>query len=232
MPCWLLAMALVGCGRVGFDPIGDEDGGDPPRWALIQTAGSRSSNVPLAPLGAHHLVVVAVQLSSDGRVTSILDSSACNAYVEVPAARAVDRPLGDAVQIFYAKNSCSGADDLGVAATAAVFATVVWEVSGIRTDDPVDTAAVLNDQPASTAPIGPTITTSTAGEFVVSAAMVENLAATIHAGNEFTNDQITNGNGWAHLTDPMAAAGDHRAQWDQPSAGSYCASAAAFQVGP
>ena len=230
MPRWLLAMALVGCGRIGFDPTGD--GGGPGRWALIQTAGSRSSNVSLLPLGAHHLVVVAVQLSSDGRVTAILDTSACNAYVEIPAAHAVDRPLGDAVQIFFAKNSCPGADDLGVSATTAIFATVVWEVSGIRTDDPVDTAVVLNDRPASTAPIGPTITTSTAGEFVVSAAMVENLAATIHAGNEFTNDQITNGNGWAHLTDPMAAAGDHRAQWDQPDAGTYCASAAAFRVGP
>lgn len=230
MPRWLLAMALVGCGRIGFDPIGD--GGDPRRWALIQTAGSRSSNVSLAPLGAHHLVVVAVQLASNGQVTSILDSSVCNAYVEIPAAHAVNRPLGDALEIFYAKNSCSGADDLGVSATTGVFATVVWEVAGIRTDDPLDTAVVLNDQPASTAPIGPTITTSAAGEFVVSAAMVENLAATIHTGNEFTNDQITNGNGWAHLTDSMAAAGDHRAQWDQPDAGAYCASAAAFRAGP
>lgn len=223
-------MALVGCGRIGFDPTGDA--GAPGRWALIQTAGSRSSNVGLAPLGAHHLVVVAVQLFSDGRVTAILDSSACNTYVEIPAAHAVNRSLGDGLQIFYAKNSCPGADDLGVAATTAVFATVVWEVAGIRTDTPVDTAAVLNDRPASTAPIGPTITTSAAGEFVVSAAMVENLAATIHAGNEFTNDQITNGNGWAHLTDPMAEAGDHQAQWDQLVPGAYCASAAAFRVGP
>jgi hypothetical protein len=225
-------MALVGCGRIGFDPIGDGDGEGLGRWTLIQTAGSRSSNVSVEPLGAHHLVVVAVQLSSDGLVTAIIDSSACNAYIDIPAAHAIDRRLGDALQIFYVKDSCAQADAIGVAATTGVFATVVWEVSGIRTDDPLDTAAVLNDQPESTAPLGPAITTRTPGEFVVSAAMVENLAPSIHAGNEFTNDQITNGNGWAHLSDPMAAAGDHQAQWDQPDAGAYCASAVAFRVGP
>lgn len=61
-------MALVGCGRIGFDPTGDGDGQGLGRWALIQTSGSRSSNVSVEPLGAHHLVVVAVQLSSDGQV--------------------------------------------------------------------------------------------------------------------------------------------------------------------
>jgi len=90
----------------------------------------------------------------------------------------------------------------------------------------------LNDQPATTAPVGPMIMTSTAGEFVVSVAIVENAARRIHAGDEFTNDQTTNGNGWAHLTDPMAAAGTYQAQWDQPQSGVYCAAAAAFAVGP
>jgi hypothetical protein len=225
-------MALVGCGRIGFDPVGDGDSGGLGRWALIQTSGSRSSSVGVKPLGAHHLVVVAVQLFSDGLVTAIIDSSACNAYIAIPAAHAIDRTLGDSLQIFYAKDSCPEADAISIAATTAVAATVVWEVSGIRTDDPLDTAAVRNDQPASTAPLGPAITTSTPGEFVVSAAIVENLAASIHAGNEFTNDQMTNGNGWAHLTAPMAAAGDYQAQWDQPRAGAYCAAVAAFRVAP
>jgi hypothetical protein len=52
-------MALVGCGRIGFDPVGDGDSGALGRWALIQTAGVTSSNVRVAPLGAHHLVAVA-----------------------------------------------------------------------------------------------------------------------------------------------------------------------------
>lgn len=229
---WLLAMALVGCGRIGFEPVGDGDGGGPGRWALIQTVGARSSSLSMAPLGAHHLVVVAVQLSGDGLVSAVIDNSGCNVYVAIPASYATDRALGDAMQIFYAKDSCPEASGIAVAATTSVFATVVWEVSGIRTDAPLDTAAVLDDQAASTAPLGPRITTRTAGEFVVSAAMVENLAASIHAGNGFTNDQITNGNGWAHLTDPMAAAGSYQAQWDQPQSGAYCAATASFLVGP
>src|SRR5262245_54147639 len=118
-------MALVGCGRIGFDPIGDGDGDGLGRWVLIQTSGSRSSNVGVKPLGAHHLVVVAVQLSSDGLVTAIIDSSACNAYIEIPAAHAIDRTLGDALEIFYAKDSCPEADAIGVAATTGVAATVV-----------------------------------------------------------------------------------------------------------
>jgi len=36
----------------------------------------------------------------------------------------------------------------------------------------------------------------------------------------------------AHLTDPRAPAGTYQAQWDQPRSGAYCASAAAFKVGP
>jgi hypothetical protein len=225
-------MALVGCGRIGFDPGGDRDGGAPQRWALIQTSGSTSSNVSVAPLGAHHLVVVAVQISGGGLVTAIIDSGACNVYVAIPASYATDRTLGDGLQIFYAKDSCPEANAIGVATTTGVAAIVVWEVAGIRTDFPLDTAAVSSDQPASIAPLGPVITTSAAGEFVVSAAMVENIADRIHAGDEFTNDQTINGNGWAHLTDPMAAAGSYQAQWDQPQSGSYCAAAAAFRAGP
>ena len=54
----------------------------------------------------------------------------------------------------------------------------------------------------------------------------------IHPNNEFTNDKNTQGNGWAHLTDNAAPAGSHVAVWDQPSGGTYCATTAAFVVGP
>lgn len=231
-------MALVGCGHIGFDPIADRDGGPqgdapaPSPWALIQTSGARSATVTVKPLGAHHLVVVAIQISGGGLVTAITDSSNRNSYIAIPGAHAVENTLGDDLQIFYARDSFPGGDAVGIAATMQVHAAVVWEVSGIRTDEPLDTAAVLNSQPESTAPLGPAITTRASGEFVVTAAMVENVATRIHAGDEFTNDQTTNGNGWAHLTDPMAAAGTYQAQWDQPASGLSCAAAAAFQVGP
>jgi hypothetical protein len=105
-------------------------------------------------------------------------------------------------------------------------------VSGIKTTDPLDIAAASNDQPASATPRGPRITTSVAGEFVVAAALADAEITGIHAGNEFTKDSLAQGNGWAHLTDSNAPAGVHQVQWDQTPAGVFCASAAAFLVGP
>lgn len=165
-------------------------------------------------------------------MTAITDSSGCNSYVAIPIARATSAALNVNLQLFYAKNSCAQADAVGIAATTAVFAAAVWEVAGIRTDQPVDAAAVLNDQAASSTPVGPSITTSAAGEFVVAVALVNNMITGIHGGNEFTNDHGNFGNGWAHLTDSLAAAGVHQARWDQSQVGTYCASAAAFQTGP
>jgi hypothetical protein len=227
-------MALVGCGHIGFDPMAAEDGGTsgPSRWGLVQTAGAKSATVTVDPLGAHHLVVVAIQIAGGEQITAIADGSNCNAYTAIPEAHAVSRTLGDDLQVFYAKDSCPAGGPIRITASSNVHAAVVWEVSGIRTDDPLDTAAVVNDGPESAAPLGPAITTRAPGEFVVSAVVVENLAARIHAGNEFTNDQTTNGNGWAHLADPAAAAGTYQAQWDQSDDGAYYAAAAAFHVGP
>lgn len=235
---WLLAIALVGCGHIGFEPVAGGDAGapgdatGPQGWDLVQTAGSENSAVTVKRLGAHHLVVVAVEVDGNGLVTAITDSSNCNAYVAIPTAHATCAACQINLQIFYARDSCPDADQISVATTTSADSVVVWEVSGIRTDVPVDTVAVLNDQLASTTPLGPKITTSAAGEFVVAVAIVDNSVTRIHAGNEFTNDQTSDDNGWAHLTDPQAPAGTYQAQWDQPRSGAYCASAAAFKVGP
>jgi len=184
----------------------------------------------MAPSGSHHLIVVAAQLGAAGSVTSITDDA--NTYVAIPRARATNTSLNDALELWYATDSRPGASMIRIAATTSVPAAVAWEVSGIRTVDPLDTATTLDTQPATTAPQGPPITTRAAGEFVVSAAIVANGITGTEAGNEFTNDHRTRGNGWAHLTDPMAPAGSHQARWTQPTSGSYCANAAAFQVGP
>jgi hypothetical protein len=233
---WAAMIALAGCGRIGFESAGDrnDDAGPPdtgaPTWALVQTHGSESSALVMDQLGAHHLIIVAAQLNAMDLITQVTDSRNCNTYTEIAAAKAVYTSV--AVKIFYAQNSCPGADAISLMSTTKVAALVMWEVSGIRTDDPLDTASALSAQAASAFPVGPMITTSTDGEFVVSVAMVDNTISGIHPGNEFTNDQRTNGNAWAHLTDPRAQAGSHQAQWDQPNPGAYCASAAAFRVGP
>lgn len=236
----LLVMFLVGCGRIAFAPTANDasyaSGLDAPvalTWGLVQTTASTSPTLPIAPSGSHHLIVVAVQLSSGGSVASISDdANNGNAYAAIPAARATNPNPPDALELWYAKDSNPGATTISIAATTPVIAAVAWEVSGIRTTDPVDTASTLDAQPATTTPLGPPITTRGPGEFVVSVAIVANGVPGTSAGNEFTNDYRTKGNGWAHLTDPMAAAGSHQAQWDQTLSGTYCASAAAFQVGP
>jgi hypothetical protein len=165
-----------------------------------------------------------------GVITGLTDDSACNTYIPIAPAASSDVNQS-ALQLFYAKNTCPGARKIDIITTSSVGA-VAWEVSGIRTDDPFDTALGLSNQLSTPTPAGPRIITSTAGEFVVSVAIVESTITGIVAGNEFTNDHIVNGDAWAHLGDPMAPAGPHQAHWNQLVSGTYCASAAAFKVGP
>jgi hypothetical protein len=153
--------------------------------------------------------------------------------------RSISQEMGVALELYYAASSCAGGSTIEISASipggpfpVLISSAVVWEVSGIKTEDPLDIAAALNDQPMSTTPRGPRITTTAPGEFVVAAALADAEITGIHAGNEFTKDSLVNGNGWAHLTDSNAPAGVHQAQWDQTPSGVFCASAAAFQVGP
>jgi hypothetical protein len=247
----ILVLVAVGCGKVASSSDGgivdsapdssvvdaSVDAAPVGPWTLIQTvtsgnAGTGSLTMPVPALGAKHLVVVAAQIENRGLVSTIADSSGCNTYVAVAMASATSVPLNVSLQLWYAKNTCAGATSISIAATEMVTAASIWEVAGIRTDNPLDTATVLNDQPASGTTVGPMITTSAVGEFVVSVALAQNAITNIHAGNEFVNDHITRGNGWGHLNDPHAAAGVHQAQWDQSPPGVACASAAAFRVGP
>lgn len=244
-------MVAVGCGKVGSTPDGGvADSGVADSvvdsiidsipvgpWTLVQTAtsgnaGTGSLTMPVAALGAGHLMVVAAQIENRGLVSAIADSSGCNTYAAISMASATSVPLNVSLQLWYAKNTCASATSISIAATEMVSAAAVWEVAGIRTDSPLDTATVLTDQASSATTVGPMIATSAAGEFVVSVALAEHAITGIHAGNEFVNDHITRGNGWGHLADPNAAAGVHQAQWDQSPAGLACASAAAFLVGP
>jgi hypothetical protein len=207
-----------------------------PTWTLVQSGGAQDDNPALvlpAPTGSGDLIVVAVQTNPGGVVTSVTDdaSGSGNTYAAIPSSHATDTADSLAVELWVAAPSRPGAMTLTITASD-YHAAVAWEVAGLRATAALDTVATLDDQTASTLPSGPLITTATADEFVLSAAIVSNNIPGIRAGNEFTNDQGTEGNGWAHLTNPRAAAGTHEAQWRQNPAGGYCAVAAAFFTAP
>jgi hypothetical protein len=232
----VVVVMVVGCGRINFLRIGNTDpdaeaaDSAATRWSLVQNAATTSGALAIASSGPGHLIVVAVHSANTGSVTSITDNGG-NSYVAVPA-RATSPNPPDAVEIWYARDSIAGATTITLATTTSVVGAVAWETSGIRTDSPLDTTATLDAQAATTNPVGPSITTAEPGEFMISVAIVANGISGTHAGGEFTNDQRTQGNGWAHLTAPAAPAGEHHAEWDQGNAGTYCANAAAFRAGP
>ena len=236
----VIALFLAGCGRIGFAPVdarsdaaSGSDAVAAVPWALVEDSAATSGTVALPSVGAGHLLVVGVHVGNGGSVSALTDDAG-NTYASVPAARAANLSVvgSDTLELWYASGSRPGPTTITVTATDTVISTIAWEVSGIRTASPLDTAVAINAQPATTTPMGPPITTVSAGEFVISIAIVQNGISGTAPGNEFTNDFRTRGNGWAHLTDPAAPAGVHQAVWDQGTAGSYCANAAAFFAGP
>ena len=207
-----------------------------PPWELVQTVSVSNdrldATIHVNPLGAGHLVVVALNIDEAGTVNTIADSGASNQYRLIGAGSVQSTMVDASLWLYYAENSRPGADEIFIAATHAISGVVVWEVAGIRTDRSLDAAATLNDPPRSKEPFGPQITTSTPGDFVVSVALANGTITGMHPGNEFTFDDDGQGNGWSHLTDSRSPAGLHQAQWDQLSATETCSGAAAFQIGP
>lgn len=233
----LLVTLVLGCGRIGFEP--SRDGAvvaDVAPWRLIQSADvegdARTATVRVQPIGADNLVVVAVAIDAgNGIVNAVTDSSGCNAYVPIANALAHGADLGETLALFYAVKSCPGAVSITATGNADLRAVAVWEVAGIDTTDPLDVAGALDQQPRSSRVLGPMLTTSAPGDFVVAAVIAEFFITNIHAGDEFVNDLDADGNGWAHLVDARSPAGGYQAEWDELPAGLYCASAAAFRAG-
>ena len=187
----------------------------------------------LGSTGAGHLIVVAVQTDAASTVASVTDDAAggSNGYVAVPGSRATNGAPSEGIELWYAEGARAGATT--VTATGGTGMSIVaWEFSGIATTNALDVGAALDNGVSSMTPVGPMLTTRQAGEVVVSAIVLPGQIGSIRLGNEFTNDLVTNDNGWAHLTSTAAPAGAHQAQWSANTAGAYCAAAAAFVTGP
>lgn len=230
----LALIALPCCGRIGFDTSSDATGDantTPP--ALVQSgatnAGGGSISLTLAmPTHAGDLLIVMTDTSgsASARIASLTDNAG-NAYVSANAA-SVWAGAPAVMEIWYAPNSTANATTL-TATGGGTGARDMWflEVSGMDAVAPLDVVAITNDAPSSTLVAAPPVSPTTTRAVVVSAAVVTLMVTQIHPGNPFVSMQSENGNGAAY--ELVMGSGSFAAQWDNPTAGSYCASTAAFK---
>lgn len=134
--------------------------------------------------------------------------------IPVPAPRivyAVLTSLTQSIAIFAARvgMGINDASYLGGIGTSIVSG--VWEVAGI---DGVDKSAGLSDQIGGSVELGAPVTTTRQGDFVVSVDDPFTNVTGIHSGNNFTDDSLLGGTGWAHLNDKNTPPGTYQAQWD------------------
>ena len=190
--------------------------------------GSFPATCTIPATGAGHLLVVGWTGASQPSILKSISDNVGNSYAEAKGTRAANWHAAVSVNIWYAANSKAGATSLTLTPTSsgAQGAAVIWEFSGVSTTSPLAQAAALSNQPTTTAPAGPSITTDSAGEMIISIAAGSKSITGIYSGNSFTEDSLVRSNGWAHLI--ASSTGAYNAQWDESPSGAYCASAAAF----
>lgn len=182
----------------------------------------------ISSTNAHSLLVVGwSSITSTATVTGITDNKG-DSFVEAGSARAVDGS-NSMIDIWYAKDVAAGVMSITItpSPSGADGGAVIWEVANIDTVSPLDKTGVLNSGGPSATPSGPTLTTTFANEFVVSAISPQNTVSGITSGNAFTNDSTVYYNGWAHLI--TTTTGTFNAQWNVSSSGTYASSAVAFK---
>jgi hypothetical protein len=204
-------------------------------WHLVQSAGSAISSsvgasltTSIAPTSASDLIVVGVQFTPGATVMSVTDNG-MSEYGAVTGTLATVGTGDGGIEIWYTQSVGSGVTSVTATTTSGAYAVAVWEIATAQPAT-VDVAAELSAQASSLHPASPMLTTANAGELVIAIGISEGVVSGIHAGNEFTNDQLLKGNGWAHITSTTSPAGAHRAVWDS-TAGTFCSDAVAFHVG-
>jgi hypothetical protein len=200
-----------------------------PSWAIVHKTSKAGAitSLTIPATGTGNLIAVALMFNGMTSVASVSDNAG-NTYVSAGARAATG---SNSVEIWYAQKSVAGATVITPTFVSAPTAEEIttWEVSGVLSMPPdaknIATGTVtLNNTP------GPAVTTTQAGDFVISVLFAINTNFTaISTGNEFTNDFKTFGNGWAHITSNSSSAGTHQASWFTASpTGTYCASTVAF----
>lgn len=203
------------------------------QMSLVHVTTCGAAGLPATPCtipatAAGNLIVVAWS-AAFGNIptTTSMTDNAGNSYLQAGNARAVDAGAGQMVDIWYVKNSRSGATGVTITPSSPVTgAATVWEFSGADLADPLYQTLALNSQPGTTTPSSGAIAASSGGAIV--SVMVPGGSMTgLQAGNGFVSDSLIFGVGWAHMMVP--AAGTYGAQWST-SNGTYAASTVAFKA--
>jgi hypothetical protein len=200
-----------------------------PTWAIVRktTKAGAITSITIPATGSGHLIAVALMFNGTTSVASVSDNAG-DTYASA-GARAASGAAS--VEIWYALNSVAGATVVTptfVGAPTSVEISV-WEVSGVLSLPPDSTNTATGLVTSNNTP-GAAVTTTQAGDFVISLLLGINASfTTISTGNEFTNDFRIFGNGWAHITSNSSSAGTHQASWftSTPNGG-YCSSTVAF----
>ena len=202
----------------------------PPAWSIVNKAsifGNPITSLTVPATGSGNLLAVAVMFNGNTSISSISDNAG-NTYVSA-GARATKS--GNSSEIWYAASSKSGATVITphFAGSPTHVEITSWEVSGLATSGP-DAANATTGNITANNTAGASVTTSQAGDFVVSVMFAGSANLTsMTSGNEFTDDFKTNGNGWARITSNSASAGAHQASWYTANpTGVYCSSSVAF----
>jgi len=208
-----------------------------PAWAQITlvhvtpcgaaTFPATSCTIPAT--GTGNLLVVAWSAAfGNTPTTASITDNAGNSYAQAGNSRALDTAAGQMIDIWYAKNSHSGATSVTITPSASVTgAATIWEFSGADPTAPLDQTSVLNSQAATATPSGAPVNTTSPGEAILSVMVPAGSIVGLQTGNAFVSDSINFGEGWAHLMAPLA--GTYTALWNT-SVGTYASSTVSFKA--
>lgn len=213
----------------------------PSAWAqisLVHVTTCGAGNFPgttctIPATGSGNLIVVGWDGTSGGnsgtKINSVTDNAG-NTYVEAGVARSVDANLDQWMDIWYAKNSKSGATSIVITPSASVTnsGAVIWEFSGIDGTSPLDQTGTLNSQASTLKPSGAPVTIAAANEAVISVAGVGTYVTGLVSGSPFVTDSTLFANGWAHYV--TSSMGTYSAQWNQSPAGTCASSTVSFKA--
>lgn len=231
-PALILLGIACGCGRIGFDPLGDGAPAELPQVALAAVGLDTGAVfvVSGATVAAGDLVVVASGNYNVGvPIASIIDNGG-NTYVSAGAKATWATADSNVVEIWYAR-AVAAASSWTISNTGAgASSRQYWilDVAGADATAPLDVVATRSDAPASAMPSAPTVTPTAFPSVVISAGNFVSTLSGLAPGAPFTALPIQTDNDAAYYIATLPGA--YGAVWVDTVGNSYCTSTAAFKA--